>query len=404
VAVVLERALGEAWVDSFHPSLKDDCDSLNTLIRAVRSLSRSLIPQTSQDSIECLGVQYTGLLCLMATGVHLLMVISGFIGGNRRELWELVFLVVTSIAYLLWRFGRGSPAAHLSRSRLICNILSLLACLRWLAIWAVPDPETAFINVVSGLLYLPLLLGCLILLGGSRASIHGLIGFFSLTPLLLGQQAVILDTPFSDWRLGPSIAGAYIVYRQLLMSVLSLKTRMRGLVVDNEKLSRDVILDPLTATLNRRGLRLKRHQISAQCSGLILLDIDFFKAINDTHGHLIGDQVLIEIAATLKSRLRARDLICRWGGEEFLIMVELVDHETQAEANLNQLAAALLQAVRDINWDAISAELKTVTASAGTTILQRGMAFQTCVDAADYALLQAKRSGRNRVMAAIHPR
>lgn len=114
----------------------------------------------------------------MATGVHLLMVISGFVGGNRRELWELVFLVVTSIAYLLWRFGRGSPAAHLSRSRLICNILSLLACLRWLAIWAVPDPETAFINVVSGLLYLPLLLGCLILLGESRASIHGLIGFF----------------------------------------------------------------------------------------------------------------------------------------------------------------------------------------------------------------------------------
>ena len=121
--------------------------------------------------------------------------------------------------------------------------------MRWFVIWAFPDPETAFINVVSGLLYLPLLLGCLILLGGSRASIHGLIGFFSLTPLLLGQQAVILDTPFSDWRLGPSIAGAYIVYRQLLMSVLSLKTRMRGLVVDNEKLSRDVILDPLTSTL-----------------------------------------------------------------------------------------------------------------------------------------------------------
>jgi diguanylate cyclase (GGDEF)-like protein len=221
---------------------------------------------------------------------------------------------------------------------------------------------------------------------------------------LLGQQAVILDTSFSDWRLGPSIAGAYIVYRQLLMSVLSLKTRMRGLVVDNEKLSRDVILDPLTATLNRRGLRLKRRQISAQCSGLILLDIDFFKAINDTHGHLIGDQVLIQIAATLKSRLRARDLICRWGGEEFLIMVELVDHETQAEANLNQLAAALLQAVRDINWDAISPDLKRVTTSAGTTILQRGMAFQTSVDAADHALLQAKRSGRNRVMAAIHSR
>jgi hypothetical protein len=78
---------------------------------------------------------------------------------------------------------------------------------RWLAIWAFPDPETAFINVVSGLLYLPLLLGCLMLLGGSRASIHGLIGVFSLTPLVLGQQADIANTPFQNGALGLLLQG-----------------------------------------------------------------------------------------------------------------------------------------------------------------------------------------------------
>ena len=69
------------------------------------------------------------------------------------------------------------------------------------------------------------------------------------------------------------------------MSVLSLKTRVRGLVVDNDQLSREAVLDPLTAILNRRGLRHQRHQISHHCSGLISLDVGFFKAINATHGH-----------------------------------------------------------------------------------------------------------------------
>ena len=132
---------------------------------------------------------------------------------GQREQWELVFLLVTGPCYVLWRLGCREPEAHLRCSRQICKILSWLACVRWIAIWTFPDPQTAFINVVSGLLYLPLLLGCLMLLGGGQAGINGLIGCFSLTPLLLGQQEIIRETPFSDWRLGPSIAGAYVVYR-----------------------------------------------------------------------------------------------------------------------------------------------------------------------------------------------
>ena len=113
--------------------------------------------------------------------------------------------------------------------------------------------------------------------------------------------------------------------------------------------------------------------------------------------------MLAEVASTLKSHLRAHDLICRWGGEEFLIMVELAEYSEKAEGKLHQLAAELVQAVRNLNWTAICPELDRVTVSAGTKIFRSGMAFQACVDAADHALLQAKRSGRNRVMTAVNP-
>ena len=116
-----------------------------------------------------------------------------------------------------------------------------------------PRSSNGIYQCGSGLLYLPLLLGCLMLWGGSQAGINGLIGCFSLTPLLLGQQEIIRETPFSDWRLGPSIAGAYVVYRQLVLSVLRLKSRVHGLAIDNSQLKLDAVLDPLTATLNRRG-------------------------------------------------------------------------------------------------------------------------------------------------------
>ena len=367
------------------------------MARSFGSFLHALVPRNDDDSAESLGAQYTGLLCLMATGVHLLMAVSSAVGSGQREHWELVFLLVTGPCYVLWRLGCKEPEAHLQCSRQICKVLSWLACVRWIAIWTFPDPQTAFINVVSGLLYLPLLLGCLMLLGGSQAGINGLIGCFSLTPLLLGQQEIIRETPFSDWRLGPSIAGAYVVYRQLVLSVLRLKSRVHGLAIDNNQLKLDAVLDPLTATLNRRGFMNGCQAMRRHRCGLIMLDIDHFKAINDVHGHQVGDEVLVRVAAALQAQLRASDLICRWGGEEFLVMVQLAGSSQQAQDNLQKLAGTLVRAVRSLTWAPVCAGLDQVTISAGARMLLNGMDIQTCVDEADQALLQAKRSGRNRV-------
>ena len=94
------------------------------MARSFWLLLHGLVPRNDDDSAESLGAQYTGLLCLMATGVHLLMAVSSAVGSGQREHWELVFFLVTGPCYVLWRLGCKEPEAHLQCSRQICKILS----------------------------------------------------------------------------------------------------------------------------------------------------------------------------------------------------------------------------------------------------------------------------------------
>ena len=75
------------------------------MTRSFGSFLHALVPGNDDDSAESLGAQYTGLLCLMATGVHLLMAVSSAVGSGQPEHWELVFLLVTGPCYVLWRLG-----------------------------------------------------------------------------------------------------------------------------------------------------------------------------------------------------------------------------------------------------------------------------------------------------------
>jgi len=119
---------------------------------------------------------------------------------------------------------------------------------------------------------------------------------------------------------------------------------------------------------------------------LIIIDIDFFKKINDTFGHNIGDQVLIKIAHTLLRTLRDIDVICRWGGEEFLVLLPSTD--------LNE-ANQLAQKVR-INIENLDIEIVgKITASFGVSQVKEGEMMEDAVDRADKSLYLAKDSGRN---------
>ena len=119
---------------------------------------------------------------------------------------------------------------------------------------------------------------------------------------------------------------------------------------------------------------------------LIILDIDFFKKVNDIYGHNTGDVVLVQVAHTLLKTLRNIDIVCRWGGEEFLILIP-----TASLTNASILAEKLRVNIEELQIDGVS----TVTISLGVSQVREGEDMQDAIDRADKALYLAKDSGRN---------
>ncbi|MFD2110483.1 diguanylate cyclase [Thiorhodococcus fuscus] len=169
----------------------------------------------------------------------------------------------------------------------------------------------------------------------------------------------------------------------------------RQLEMQNRELERLATTDPLTGILNRRSFTSYAEHYRARADryhqsgfGVILLDIDKFKRINDAFGHDIGDRVLVEMTERIRCGLREVDLFARWGGEEFIIL----SPETPQEGVIH-LAERLRQAIAG---DEI-APAGQVTASFGVAISRRGEKLDDLIRRADFALLDAKTAGRNRV-------
>ena len=158
--------------------------------------------------------------------------------------------------------------------------------------------------------------------------------------------------------------------------------------------------DPLTGTYNRRYFDVtiarelsycRRHGTSL---ALILIDIDHFKSVNDTYGHQAGDQLLISLADLLKRNSRGSDIICRFGGEEFLIALPDTDCATAA-ARAEEYARGFSDAGARWQGQQISATLSAGVAS----FPEQAEDADKLLRCADIALYQAKKSGRNRVVA-----
>ncbi|MEG0044323.1 MAG: GGDEF domain-containing protein, partial [Massilia sp.] len=162
-------------------------------------------------------------------------------------------------------------------------------------------------------------------------------------------------------------------------------------------------LDPLTQLPNRTALVQGLLDAMAQAVrtgtplSVMVLDIDFFKRINDSHGHLVGDRVIQSVAHTLQSQLRKGDLAARYGGEEFVL---LLPHTHAAEAL--PLAQRLCDAVRLSPLQLSTGPRLEFTISVGvyTAQLQQPGPWEALVAAADAAMYEAKRNGRNQVVLA----
>ncbi len=155
-------------------------------------------------------------------------------------------------------------------------------------------------------------------------------------------------------------------------------------------------LDPLTGALNRLAFSaMCDHALAAsRRSGMpisvAMLDIDDFKAINDQHGHLVGDQVLKAFVDATTGAIRGSDVLCRWGGEEFLVLFSGC-----SLADAAKVAEKLRLAIEDLGKAGLAIP---VSASVGVAQMAPGEAFEDLVRRADTALLAAKAGGKNRVV------
>ncbi|KAA1424184.1 sensor domain-containing diguanylate cyclase [Nocardioides antri] len=164
-----------------------------------------------------------------------------------------------------------------------------------------------------------------------------------------------------------------------------------------ERLGIQALRDPLTGLRNRRFADEWIHQEVARGErndrslGVIMIDIDHFKRVNDTYGHDAGDAMLKAIAQMLEQALRPQDLPCRYGGEEFLVLVSEVDVTT-----LHDRAEELRRQVEVLSVEFRRTTLPPVTMSAGVAVYpEHGKTAGEIIEAADAALYAAKRAGRN---------
>ena len=203
-----------------------------------------------------------------------------------------------------------------------------------------------------------------------------------------------LQSPSRDNMTEPKNQLAYTVVEQAAMALSNLKLR--------EALREQSIRDPLTGLYNRRYMEeVLKQQLSRVTRhlhplGIIMIDIDHFKLFNDTHGHAAGDALLRELAQFLQSHIRGEDVACRYGGEEFILIMPDASLETA-----RQRAEYLRQEARGVHVHDAGHSLEGITLSLGVAVYpQHGRKREDVMRAADAALYRAKQEGRDRVVVA----
>ncbi len=215
--------------------------------------------------------------------------------------------------------------------------------------------------------------------------------------LAQGEALGILHFQATDQA--PSLSDSELSFKTTFASQVGLSVANVRL---REALRTQSIRDPLTGLYNRRYLeemmqRETRRAVRSECAlGVMMLDLDHFKSFNDTYGHDAGDAVLRETAAFLAKSVRAEDIVCRFGGEEFVVILPMADLKA-SQARAERIRSKL----RELTVMHQGQSLGMITVSVGVAELpQHGTSPRELLDAADAALYRAKREGRDRVIVA----
>jgi len=166
------------------------------------------------------------------------------------------------------------------------------------------------------------------------------------------------------------------------------------------RLERMATYDKLTGALNRQVFEavfektLQDAKRTREPVSVVILDIDHFKSVNDTHGHRAGDHVLWKVAGLVQQHIRESDSLCRWGGEEFLVLLPHCDRHQAAQLAERMRAGIAAEHI------VVGGKPITTSASFGVAQHERDEQGAELIERADNALYQAKRGGRNRVVSA----
>lgn len=328
------------------------------------------------------------VLMLFAWALAGVVTVSAFMGygtplSNRLAAgWFAVF----SVLLLAW------PKLNLAWHRGIAVSILMLIVARWSISWLAAEPADAMIGVVIGLLYTPVLVIITTLLW-SRLSLY--IG--AVTGLVMGGVAfvgsgreVLAGAYLADWRIGPLVLCVYGLLSWLMGIWVRERDELRETAERVERLRKAANTDTLTGIANRRVAERALNLFAAgqRRYAVMMIDIDHFKLINDQHGHDTGDRILQRIAEILKGRMRVQDTVARWGGEEFLVIVESVTREE---------AAAIAESLRSL-IERGTKQILATTISVGVAHSNTGQGVDQILKRADEGLYAAKNSGRNKVV------
>lgn len=223
--------------------------------------------------------------------------------------------------------------------------------------------------------------------------------------LLLSMVVIFISTPLYDryaqFKYPPyfrslfPIALTVLIICNYLAEIIREKTQQQ-LVITAQKLQDSAFTDPLTGAFNRRALLSHFGDLEEDAFGLTfaVLDLDFFKKVNDNYGHLVGDRMLCHIVKLIREIIPANALLYRWGGEEFLIVLKTSDRK-EASSILEGLRESVEMTPLAEGTDKIE-----VTVSIGFVTAAAGETINRCIQNADGNLYQAKADGRNCVISA----
>lgn len=166
------------------------------------------------------------------------------------------------------------------------------------------------------------------------------------------------------------------------------------------RLAKEAHVDSLTGLLNRRQFDIRHHELqrifitSGKPYGLLLIDVDHFKQVNDTHGHQAGDAVLRTLSQLLPDEIRQNDFVARYGGEEFAVLLQDI-----TQSRLSEVAEKIRLAVANTHFEYEGTHIP-LTVSSGGVMVQKGRKEKMMLKLADKALYKSKQRGRNTVTTA----